>query len=290
MNVHVVLAAGLAVPLAAGTGEAATISFGFAFQAPVEERSVSVFDATPGDGVGASQTSEVGVLATGFSLPRFDPAMGMLTGVDVTYRLGNTSPAGINSVVRSPDDDCGAAGSCAKTLDILAVFTYGLAIEGVPGNVIVDGDTVSVAGFGFDLALISELAEGSSADGSGQALALSGFQDGDEVTRSFIDAQTDVFLGPGEIGFSAFNTVAAQLGVQCLPTPGPVTTCSETAAVFITPDFEVDLTYTFDEPAPPMPAPIPLPAGLPLLGGALLGLAGWRRLTSSGETSGRRGG
>ena len=242
---------------------AATITHDFAFQGPIERRNVSVFDRSPGDGMPFSRRSEVALAPVPFTLPRFDPSIGTLTDVEVVYRLGDVGLPGQNSVVGATDTECGAPNTCEKTLAIAAAFTYGLAIEGVAGS------SVQNAGFAFDLALVSAIAEGDSVSGLGQALALSGFESGDAATRSFSEGQARAFLGTGDLAFNAFNTAAAVLTLNCLPDPGPVTTCSETAAVFMLPDFEVELTYEY--------TPVPLPAGAPLLLAGLAGLALLRR-------------
>lgn len=286
---HVLAAcACLAMPIAAN---AASVTYTFDFAGPTDFRGVPIFDFTPGDGQSQVKRDEVSLVPVPFAFPRFTPLGRTLTRTDVTYRLGDLFSTGQNSVFANPDGDCGMPGNCVKELGLEAVFTYGVAIEGVLGTV---GNDTVVDGLGFDVALSSGFVSGDSATGR-DGTALSGFQSGDEVTRSFTAGQSAPFIGVGNVPFNAFNAAAVQLVLDCIPAPGPVTTCAEDATVFMTPDFEVELTYFFDEPtigpSPVLPpflppaAPIPLPAGLPLLGGALIGLIGWRRLTNCPGTT-----
>ncbi|MEM1129319.1 MAG: hypothetical protein AAGH83_02250 [Pseudomonadota bacterium] len=218
------------------------------------------------------------------SLPQFDPTEGTLVGVELLYKLEGLDLVGQNAVLATINSNCTSRTACRKDAEIEAFFVHGLDIDSI-----FERATDPIAGRQFDIALTSFVeADGiQRGDGSQRfgvpVIAESGLRNGFADLVQFRDGRVRPFIGTGDLGASVNATLATSLTVTCTPVfDFEAAECAQDAQIFLESDGYVGLKYIYEVPEP---APIPLPAGLPLLGGALLGMAAWRRFTSSRGTT-----
>ena len=192
-----------------------------------------------------------------FFVPKFRPADGTLTRVEITYETGSVSRLDpseqslANRVVvggqfTGLDTECGADVSCIKSLDVLTTFFSGLDIDGV-----VDGAGVSLGGANFDVVVDSGLRTGSFAtDGSAPTSgSVLGMPAGLSATEEFFGGQLDPFIGNGDLEVFANAAAQTRLDLTCVsPIGQPLEACEELVQVNFAPIFDVTWTYVFDEP------------------------------------------
>lgn len=303
----------LALLIATGTSaQAASISFYVDDTMPLYNQPVTLIDNAAG-----SETRLVNRRfseATSYSVPQFNPLLGVLDRVDLVFGIA-TAPVSANRVSVALDTDCGI--NCVKQASVDVTFAFGMdlfvALEPGSGPLrqFFDVSVQSLLNLGdFDLNATALFPS------AGDVPVLDDTVNGDFTIRTLTDMPTiGQFIGTGDISFDVGPAVRAHLALNCSAPSGTEVTCDEDFFIdaggadwaaqvrytYTAPDggsFELaSETYRgeagfgfkasgapddgglfFANPAFTRPTPVPLPAGATLLLAGLAGLGAVHRL------------